>query len=93
VSILSDIEARRIRHETVTQLLAMLAATGTPSQIGARCLLLAYAKGALVSDDLRPLRQRDLARRLDVSEQRVSAAIKLMRQKLEQIQANGDSQC
>lgn len=69
---LTDIEARRIRHETIRALIAFLArAAKSPRRVGLRVLLLNFV---LSEPETRP-KQKQLAKQLGLSRSRTSTAI------------------
>jgi Trp operon repressor len=79
---LSEIEARQLRHETVRRLLKLLTANSrTPLITGHRTELFDF-----LINGTEDRRQRTLAKRLGVSEARVSVAVKFLREKLVELQ-------
>lgn len=70
-------DAARIRRETITRLVSMLASRGDRSAVGGRLLLLAFLLrcGGCKT-------QRALAKKLRVSEARVSQSLKSLREEM-----------
>jgi hypothetical protein len=72
VSTLTEIEARRIRHDTIRRTISFLArAAKSPRRVGLRVMLLDY----VLTDSEGRGKQKELARRLGLSEGRASKAI------------------
>ncbi len=74
----ADIEAARIRRETIERWIRILSKGGDPETIGKRVLTIEFILNA--AEDVR---QTDLAQELDYSKQRASAAIDYWRKIIE----------
>jgi hypothetical protein len=84
---LSEIEARKIRHATIARLLQFLTkGARTAAATGRRAELFNFLINASEYQ-----RQRHLAKRLHISEARASQLLKFFRQKLPQLQGDGEA--